>query len=121
MDEYYSHVNPGMGFANRNTKKHGREDVDFIGLLRLPIEFGGRLCKVGVFVKLMPDRKTQYLSLRFMEHESIAENIVTKKTEQLLEHMIRSGNVYELPGVKEKYGDIVGIEVEGFDEVNDEY
>lgn len=110
-----------MGFANRNSKKYGKYDVDFIGLLRLPIEFGGRLCKVGVFVKLMPDRRTQYLSLRFMETESVAENIVTKKTEQMLEHMIRTGEIYELPGVAEKYGDIMSIEVDGFDEVNDEY
>jgi hypothetical protein len=39
----------------------------------------------------------------------------------MLEHMIKTGEIYELPGVAEKYGDIMSIEVDGFDEVNDEY
>ena len=89
--------------------------------IRLPLELGGKLCRVGIFVKLMPDKKTQYLSLKFIDRESVFEDKITIKTEKMLAEMINDGSVYELPGVKEKFGEIDNIVIEGFNEVNDEY
>lgn len=110
-----------MGFLNKNNKKRSKYDLDFFGHIRLPLELGGKLCRVGIFVKLMPDKKTQYLSLKFIDRESVFENKITVKTEKMLAEMINDGSVYELPGVKEKFGEIDNIVIEGFNEVNDEY
>lgn len=114
-----------MGFANRNWDKQNKYDVDFVGYTRMPLEFGGKLCRIGIFVKLMPDKKTQYLSLKFLDMESVLEHRITEKTDRLIRAMIETGDIFELPGVKEKYGDSNGeideVYIEGFDDVNNEF
>lgn len=114
--DYCSHINPGMGFANINYRKANEFDMDFTGELRVPIEYGGQLFRIGVFVKRTPEKK-QYLSIKILDHESVKESGMPKRIEGIVNRMVERGNLGLLSGGVAPDP----IEIEGYDDVNDEF
>jgi hypothetical protein len=122
--EYVKHVNPGMGLANINYQKTSPYDADFKGLFRLPLEFGGSIHEIGVFVKQLPDNRGQYISIKFLNKDSVKEDKLNKRTEAIIKEYMNKHSIHLLAGAKDFDIGVEGVDdivIEGFDDVKNNW
>lgn len=117
-------LNPGMGLLNLRKYKNNIYDLDFWGFMRLPLELGAHVLKIGVFVKRLPNGN-QYLSLKCIDRETVEEGSLNKRTRELLMELFETNQIKAIPGIDSFEPVIepqqIEVEVKGFDEVNNEW
>jgi hypothetical protein len=117
-------LNPGMGICNIRKYKNDIYDMDFWGYLRMPLELGAYVVRIGVFVKRMPNGN-QYLSLKCIDRETVDEGSLNKRTRELLLELFDNDKIKSIPGINsfEPLIEVKDIEIniDGFDEVNNEW